>query len=369
MLAESILKYGGHPLFLCRPGEPATDRYHGVLLGSWSDPDLLKAFFDRVDVATPEVEHVDVDALRPFASQLRPSLDCIETTQHRIREKQFLAKGGLPHAQFTAIASQQQANDFLQDGLPAPRIMKTALGGYDGLGQFRLETTQDLISAFKQVGSAIATVGVVLEEILDISAEASCVVVRDANRAVSFPIFDNVHRNHILDTTVVPSVLPQDVQDAMRRIARDAAERMNVLGVLTTEFFVTLTKPQGPAVQVGEHFVVVNEFAPRTHNSGHVSRNACTLSQFDLLARVLLDLPIVEPQLHEGEYCMSNLLSELWDNGTSLNLQALSAHPAAIDVVLYGKSPSRPGRKMGHLVATGPNALQRAIAAREAIRR
>ncbi len=356
MLSESIIKYGGTPIVLCRDGEPATDRVRHCMTGSWSDPDLLKRFFDTVDVATIEVEHVDLDALAPFADQLRPSIASIRTTQHRIHEKRFLAAAGLPHAQVHLCESVAEAKALLNSNMTYPRVLKTALGGYDGRGQFFLESEADFAQALDELGDHVDAVGIVVEEALDIHAEYSCIAANSNGQLVSFPVFENDHKDHILDTTTVPANIPAALESEARRVAMHAAKELGISGLLTTEFFVTKTKPEGPVIEVDGHYLMVNEFAPRPHNSGHVTRNACTLSQFDILARALLNLPLIEPKLHAGGFSMANLLSDIWGEHEELPLDALGAHQDVVDVILYGKSPSRPKRKMGHIVAAAANA-------------
>lgn len=351
MLSESLFAYGGTPRVLARPNDLAMQRVPHSFVGSWSDPQLLREFFAACDVVTIDVEHVDADALEPFAAKLVPSLDVIRLAQHRMLEKRFLASTGLPHAWFAEVSSSEQARDIAAQ-LDFPLILKVALGGYDGRGQFRLANEGDYHAAVETLGDAVDRFGFVLEEPLDLVAEASVVLARGAHGAVEFPVFDNEHRDHILDMTHLPSTLPADVQQTMRRIARQAADAMAVRGILTTEFLITRS-PGRRGLQVGEHYVFVNEFAPRPHNSGHISRNACTLSQFDALARVLLDLPLEVPAPLDGAWCMANLLSDLWIDADDFSLARGLGEPGIVDVVLYGKEPARPRRKMGHAIARG----------------
>lgn len=351
MLSESIFKYGGKPLVLANESSLAADRIPSTTVGSWSDPEILESFFGRCDVVTIEVEHVDVAALEPHANKMVPSLNVVRLAQHRMLEKRFLAANGLPHAQFRELTTVTEARD-VADELEYPLIAKTALGGYDGRGQYRVANRAEYLAAVENLGTAIDDYGVVLEDPLPLVAEASVIVARGEDGSIEFPVFDNDHRHHILDTTCVPSTLPAELQQAMRTIARQAADAMDLHGMLTTEFLISKGTSRSGGVQVGDLSVFVNEFAPRPHNSGHVSRNACTLSQFDALARVLLDLPLEAPELLSGHWCMANLLSDLWlrEGGFDLN-RALGGGPGLIDVVLYGKRPARLRRKMGHVVA------------------
>lgn len=366
MLSESIFKYGGRPLVLTGRHSVANDRIPATIVGSWSDPDVLTDFFSQCDLVTIEVEHVDVDALAPFADQMVPSLDVIRLAQHRIAEKEFLRQHALPHAWWKRLTSKDEASAVAGD-LEFPLIAKVALGGYDGRGQFRLADIAAYHAMIEELGDAIESCGVVLEEPLDLVAEASVIIARGAHTAAEFAVFDNDHRDHVLDLTHLPSNLPAAVQSVMRTIAARAADAMQLHGMLTTEFLITADPGRNHGERVGDLSVFVNEFAPRPHNSGHVTRNACTVSQFDTLARVLLDLPLEQPLLLDGHWCMANLLSDLW-TADELNLAPGLAEPGLIDVVLYGKSPSRPRRKMGHVVAhaaTREDAQLRVTALRE----
>lgn len=368
MLSESIFKYGGTPLVLAKQTALATDRVPGTIVGSWSDPTMLELFFAQCDLVTIEVEHVDVEALEPFAQMMTPSLDVIRMAQHRIVEKTFLRQHGFPHAAWEQLTSTAQARE-LASSLQFPLIAKVALGGYDGRGQYRLSGLVDYHAMLDELGEAVDRFGVVLEEPLDLFAEASVIVARGRRGTAEFPVFDNDHRDHILDVTEVPSQLPDDVQAAMRRIAAAAADAMELRGMLTTEFLVTKRPGRDGGLQVGDYYVFVNEFAPRPHNSGHVSRNACTVSQFDALARVLLDLPPEQPVVTSGHWCMANLLSDLWSSDT-LDIARGMQSPGLIDVVLYGKQPTRTRRKMGHVVARAServSARERAEAFRNSV--
>jgi 5-(carboxyamino)imidazole ribonucleotide synthase len=157
-----------------------------------------------------------------------------------------------------------------------------------------------------------------------------------------------------LDFTIFPARIPASVETKVREIAMDAARKLGAFGLLTTEFFITKTKARhGSGAECDGWQIYINEFAPRPHNSGHVTRIACTLSQFDALARVMLDIPLSEPKIiAPGTYCMGNLLGDVWlaQGRKDLDLSALANHPNVIDVVLYGKHEARAGRKMGHFV-------------------
>lgn len=366
MLSESIFKYGGTPLILANKPSLAVDRVPNTFVADWSDEGVLERFFSQCDIVTIEVEHVDVDALEPFADKLLPSLEVISLARHRMREKEFLSAHDFPRAWFAKIDSLEQARSMIGE-LEFPLVMKTAVGGYDGRGQFNLKNENDYRAALDELGDAVDRFGIVLEERLDLFAEASVIVARSPRGSVDFPVFENVHRDHILDTTHLPSSLPSAVQRAMKGLAHAAADAMDLHGMLTTEFFITRTPGRAAAEGIEGHWIYVNEFAPRPHNSGHATRNACSVSQFDVLARVLLDLPPEPPALLSGQWCMANLLSDLWREN-ELDVIAGLETPGVVDVVIYGKEPSRPKRKMGHIVTrseTRELAVERALAFRQ----
>jgi len=245
-------------------------------------------------------------------------------------------------------------------GLPC--IAKSALGGYDGKGQHRLTSEADLAAL-----PEAAPGGWVLEEVLALEAEVSCIVASDGAQAFTFPVFENVHRHHILDLTLLPARVAPEVRDEARRVALGIARALEVRGLLTVEFFLG-------AGRDGVTRLYVNELAPRVHNSGHVTRQACTVSQFDALARILAGVPLHEPKLHSGGWCMGQLLGDVWlaqgRDGGPLDLSAWRHFPDVVDVYVYGKRHARPNRKMGHFVvrADTPDAAQvRALAFREAL--
>lgn len=352
------------------PSAPALRRAARAESGSWRDVPRLQAFFDGCDVVTYEFENVETEGLDSVAGlgKLVPSLEVLKTTQNRALEKGFLRARGLPHVDF--------AEGLTADALPAaarafgfPSILKTARGGYDGKGQWKLASSAD-VEALLATGAraALDTSGWVLEEPIDIVLEASAIVARERNGdEVVFPLFENEHRDHILDVTLVPARLTDDLEAEAKSVALAAARGLDVTGLLTTELFVGRSLRSRP----GEVRVFTNEFAPRPHNSGHVTRKACTYSQFEALARILLGVPLVPPRLvSAGSYCMANLLGEVWEAqgaSGSLDLSAWEGSPNLLEVVLYGKSGVAPKRKMGHLTTRGGDADE-AIASARALR-
>lgn len=364
MLAEAVSRLGAEPRVLDPdPASPCTLRVPATIVAHFDDPLAVGRLADACDVLTYEFENVPSAALRTLGATppLQPALEVLETCQDRIREKRFLQKEGLPSVRFAAVGPDDDAAGAAA-GIGFPLVVKTARGGYDGKGQHRVGTP-DALAAIPDPRPWV------LEEAIAIETELSCIVARDASgREVTFPIFENLHRHHVLDVTLVPARIPQATQEQAREVALAAARALGVVGLLTVEFFLgrSPARPEGAPPEL-----FVNEMAPRPHNSGHVTRNACTLSQYDALARVLMGAPLVEPTLlGPGAFCMGNLLGEVWESqGTdALDLGAWERHPSVVEVFLYGKQPPRPRRKMGHYVVharDAATALSEALAFRE----
>ncbi len=372
MLASSLQDLGADVhVFDPDPNAPALRRAARAVTAPWSDSARLQDLFDACDVVTYEFENVETEGLARVSglAKLAPSLDVLRTTQDRAFEKEFFRSHGLPHVAFAAGRDADDLRPVARAfGLPA--ILKTARGGYDGKGQWKLASEAELEALLASPArAALESGGWVLEEPIEIALEASAIVARErSGDEVVFPLFENVHRDHVLDVTLVPARLPEDLEAEAKSIALAAARALGVTGLLTTELFVGRSTRHRPA----EVRVFTNELAPRPHNSGHVTRKACTYSQFDALARVLLGIPLVPPRLvSAGAFCMANLLGEVWQaQGTEgrLDLSAWEGSPDLLEVVLYGKSGVATKRKMGHLVARGAGADE-AIAAARGFRR
>lgn len=362
MLAESLDRLGQAVVVLEPDADsPCAQRRANVLAAPLTDPKALADFFSRIDVATFDSENVPAGPLAPYATKLTPSLRVLETSQHRAKEKTFLRDAGFRPVDFRVVnAGENLIKAVRAFGLPC--IVKSVLGGYDGKGQYRVRTEADLQTLPTDQSS-----GWVLEEVLQLEAEVSCLVARDATGSVTFPVFENIHTHHVLDLTVLPARVKQSWQDEARATALRIADALELRGLLTIEFFIGLGRD-------GVERLYVNELAPRVHNSGHVTRQACTVSQFDALARILAGVPVVQPQLHRGAWCMGQLLGDVWlaqgRPGGALNLQAWAGFPDVVDVYLYGKREARRGRKMGHFVVhadTPERAMSRALAFRAAL--
>jgi 5-(carboxyamino)imidazole ribonucleotide synthase len=327
------------------------------IVASYDDLDAIGAFARAVDVVTFEFENVPAAAAAAAEAHaiVRPNGRALQIAQHRIREKTFLKEHGLPVTPFAAIARDEDVDGALQR-VGTPAVLKTAALGYDGKGQVRLGPTADaadLRAAWRALGAG----EVILESFIDLDREISVVAARAVDGSIaSFAPIENVHRHHILDVSTVPSDVPPAIQARALEAAHAVLEALDYVGVLCVEFFVT-----------ADGHVLINELAPRPHNSGHLTFDACRTSQFEQQLRAVCGLPLGSPDLLQPA-AMANLLGDLWANGEPRWSAAL-AFPD-VKLHLYGKSTPRPGRKMGHLTtlaSTAHDARSRVLAARAAL--
>ena len=366
MLAESLYALNAEvALYEPAKGSPAERRLADVTCAAWDDAEALFAFFARCDVVTYESENIPTDPLRalPESEQrkIRPGLHVLEIVQDRVEEKRFCARAGLPTAAFRALEEISELPGAAAE-LGFPFILKTARGGYDGKGQWRVEGLRDLASLPPLRDHAPGRF--VIEEVVDLALEISVIVGRKVlpggrDAVCAFPVFENDHRDHVLDVTVVPARITEDQAATATGLAVHAARELGVEGLITAEFFLCRSQGQGGAAEVDGLHLRLNEFAPRTHNSGHVTRKSCTLSQFDQLARLLVGLEPGEPLLLPGGYAMAQLLGEVWEaqgREGMLDLTVWKAHPDVLEVNQYGKTAVRTKRKMGHFIARGDDA-------------
>jgi 5-(carboxyamino)imidazole ribonucleotide synthase len=304
---------------------------------AYEDLDAVRHFASAVSVVTFEFENVPAETAAAAAScaPVRPAGRVLHTTQHRLREKTFLSQAGLPLTPFRRVTTLEQLATAAQDlGLPA--ILKTADFGYDGKGQFRLTSITQLAEAWQAVGENEA----VLEAFVDFECELSVVAARSQDGSfVHYGAIENHHRNGILDLSISPGrVAPRVAAEAVE-ITRAVFESLDVIGVACVEFFLT---KQGR--------LLINEVAPRPHNSGHLTVDANVTSQFEQQLRSVCALPLgAVTQLAPA--AMANLLGDVWTPGEP-DWPAAAALPN-VKIHLYGKLSPRPGRKMGHLTAIG----------------
>jgi len=307
----------------------------------YEDLDRVRQFASAVDVVTFEFENVPAPTAEAAASctLVRPAGEVLHTSQHRLREKTFLSRHGFPVTRFEAIREEADLCRAVPDFGPA--ILKTAGFGYDGKGQYRVSTLADARSAWDAMGRQEA----VLEAVVDFEAELSVVGVRGANgECMFFAPSCNHHVAGILDVSFAPAPFGPGVEKEAIAITRGILEQLNVTGVLCVEFFMTR-----------EGRLLVNELAPRPHNSGHLTIDACITSQFEQQLRSVCGLPLGSTQMLRPA-AMANLLGDVW-NGGEPRWEAAMALPE-VKLHLYGKSEARAGRKMGHLTATADTASE-----------
>lgn len=320
----------------------------------YSDLDAVSKFARGVSVVTFEFENVPAataEAAARFAP-VRPAGATLHVTQHRLREKTFLRQAGFPVTPFIPVRSQVELDSALAE-LGVPAVLKTAGWGYDGKGQFKISSRPQGEEAWRAVNTAEA----VLEAFVDFDREVSVVGVRGSDGSmVTFPVIENSHRNHILDLSCCPARISEKLADDAATIARGVLQSLDCVGVLCVEFFVTR-----------DGRLLINELAPRPHNSGHLTIDACTTCQFEQQLRAICNLPLGSTELLRPA-AMANLLGDLWQNGEPDWAAACAMNDVKLH--LYGKAQARPGRKMGHLTALAPTAdaaLRRVTAARDAL--
>jgi 5-(carboxyamino)imidazole ribonucleotide synthase len=321
----------------------------------YNDVYAAQALARGVDVMTVEFENIPSATLEAVAElrPMHPSAFVLHTVQHRLREKRFLLGHGFPVTPFREVNTEGDLREAAETlGLPA--VLKTASFGYDGKGQQKLDPDSDLAAAH----AALAGQTGILEAFVPFELECSVICARSANgETCTWEVAENAHAHHILDTTVFPARIPAEVADEARRMAVQIAEALGVIGMLTVEFFL---KPGGR--------LVVNELAPRPHNSGHATIDACITSQFEQQVRAVCGLPLGDTSLIRPA-AMANLLGDLWPEEGEPAWERLLAFPD-VKLHLYGKSEARKGRKMGHLTAMGKTvdeALDKVVMARKAL--
>jgi 5-(carboxyamino)imidazole ribonucleotide synthase len=321
---------------------------------AYDDLDAVRKFARGVAVVTFEFENVAAGATEAAAEHapVRPAGSVLHTTQNRLREKAFLTRGGFPVTPFAPVHSLEELTAALA-ALGTPAVLKTAGWGYDGKGQAKITSSGDAPAAWEAVGGQKS----VLEAFVDFEREVSVVAARGLDGSFAhFGVIENRHNRHILDVSIAPAAVSPRVEREAVEIARGILEGLSVVGVLCVEMFLTK-----------DHRLLVNELAPRPHNSGHLTFDACVTSQFEQQLRAITGLALGSTELLRPA-AMANLLGDLWQNGEP-NWAAACRHPD-VKLHLYGKAAARTGRKMGHLTAlarTPGEALERVVGAREAL--
>ena len=306
------------------------------LCADFHDPAALESLARRCAVITTEFENPPADSLAWLAERVpvRPGAHAVSIAQDRIREKKFFADHQFPVGPFAKIATQEDLEAACKT-IELPAILKVARFGYDGKGQARVTSAAEAIAQFQSWQS----VPCVLEQLLPLQLEVSVVLARDVHGAVSeFPVAENQHVNGILDVSIAPARIAAVLSDEARRIARNIAIKLDYSGVLAVEFFVVHDAN-------GQDQLLINEIAPRPHNSGHYTLDVCLTSQFEQQVRAVCGLPLGSTTQHRAAV-MVNLLGDVWRDG-ALPADIILRH-ANTKLHLYGKGEARPGRKMGH---------------------
>jgi 5-(carboxyamino)imidazole ribonucleotide synthase len=305
------------------------------VVAPYDDLDAVENFARSVAVVTFEFENVPAPTAEAAnrRAPVRPDGAILHTTQQRIREKRFLLKTGLPITPYREVHSLDDLRQSLDD-LGYPAILKTAAFGYDGKGQFKIDSEEHVTEAW----AAVRQQECVLEAFIDLQCEISVVAARgDDGQFVHYGAIENQHSRHILDLSIAPARVPAEISNRAVEMARTVLDELGVVGVLCVEFFVTR-----------DGALLINELAPRPHNSGHLTVDACVTSQFEQQLRAVCRLPLGSSAMHRPA-AMANLLGDVWSAGEP-NWPAACAFPD-VKLHLYGKLEPRPGRKMGHLTA------------------
>ena len=356
MLAQSARQHGYGVVVLTGGAEntPAGVLADTEITGAFDDPATVAAFVDAIDAMTWEFENVDptiADAAEAAGVPARPAGSIIAAAQDRKLEKEALTAAGVTVAPWRPAETEAELATAVAE-LGVPVIAKTARFGYDGKGQVRITDAADVATAWATLGGE----RLVVESVIAFERELSVVVARGVDgEIVDHGVMENTHANHILDTTVVPAQMPDTTAEAARKTAHLVAEGLGLVGVLCVELFDT-----------GSSDILVNEIAPRPHNSGHCTIEAAAASQFEQQLRAVTGQPLGDGECAPA--AMAQVLGDLWDDGEP-DWTAVLGRPG-IHLHLYGKGDARIGRKMGHLTCVSDDAgdaLQRVLDARAAL--
>mgnify|MGYP000153250197 CR=1 FL=1 len=329
-IAAAQLGYKVH-IFAPDANPPAAQVANLHITAEYADLDELQRFADEVDVITYEFENIPTEALSKLDAythtRISPSVEILQTAQHRGREKDAVRAIGLSTAPYQIVTSVVEL-DAARKAIGEPGVLKTTRFGYDGKGQVGIQAKTSSADAWKKLNTYEA----IYEGFVDFECELSVIVVRnEVSGSVTYATVQNIHKNHILDTTIAPAPLPKEVRKRAEQMACDIAESLNLRGMLAIEMFLT---------REGE--LLINEMAPRPHNSGHWTLNACVTSQFEQVIRAVCGLPLGSTRrLHNA--VMKNLI------GDEVHHWADYLKKPENKLHLYGKTEVRPGRKMGHV--------------------
>lgn len=353
MFAIAAAQMGYQVVVFCEhETEPAAQVAHRVVTGRLDDEDAVDRFASGCDVISLEFENIPAATIERCSGYAPtfPAASVLATAQDRELEKTTFRDAGLPVTPFAPVHDGETLREASRV-LGWPMIVKTATSGYDGKGQHRVERPEEADGV--PWGTADRWVA---EALIRFDREVSVIVARTpSGRTETYPLFENAHANHVLDTTVIPATVAPPVAERARAIAIRAAETLDVVGLLCVEMFVS-----GDDLRI-------NEVAPRPHNSGHLTIEACHTSQFEQHVRAVCDLPLGSTDPLTGGAAMANLMGQLWTEAGTPPAWAAALETPGVRLHLYGKRDAKPGRKMGHLTATAgrpEEALERVLHAR-----
>jgi len=330
MIALAAARLGYRCAVFCETAEdPAARVSDMVVAAPYEDPDALQRFAASADVVTFEFENLPRDAANWLSEHtlVRPNVRSLEVAQDRVLEKTFLNERGIATTPWVEISDAGSLDQAWQT-IGAPSVFKTARFGYDGKGQAMVRTREQLDDSWQGVNQARG----VLEGFVDFACEVSVIVARAPNGQVAcYDVVENQHANHILDVTIAPARITAKTAEVAKKTGMAIAEALDLVGLVAVEMFVTR-----------DDEIVVNEIAPRPHNSGHWTIDACVTSQFEQMVRAVCGLPLGTPERHSNAL-MRNLIGD-----QASGWQDILAQPET-KLHLYGKSEARPGRKMGHM--------------------
>lgn len=311
---------------------PAGKLANRHICAEYSDNAALIQMADNCEAITTEFENIPAATLEQLAKTkpVRPTAHAVTITQNRIHEKNFLRDNDFPTAPFTVVRSLEDLNNGIKE-IGTPSILKVSRFGYDGKGQFGINAETDAEKGWQTLQGEAC----VLEQRMPLDIEVSVVLARGFDgEIVTYPVSENIHQGGILDVSVVPARINSTLETKVTEMAKKIALALDYIGIMAVEFFVS----------AGE--VLVNEIAPRPHNSGHYTLDACITDQFEQQVRAVCGLPLGDTSLLTP-IVMINMLGDIWHNGAAPKWQKLLDHPN-VKLHLYGKHEARPGRKMGH---------------------
>lgn len=324
-----------------------------TITAPWGDAEAAAMLAQGCAAVTLEIEQIPRPSLEAVArvAPLHPGVEAVYIVQERARQKQWLSAQGFPLGPFATVTDAGTASEAV--AALGPSIVKSAMGGYDGRGQVRVKTADEGRAAFEQLNAPVC----VVEAFLEIATEISVLVARRADgTSVAYPPSRNVHTDGVLTWAVTPAGVSGEMEQRAQTLARDIASHLGVVGLLAVEMFI-----------LGDGQLLVNELAPRPHNTYHHSERAHPTSQFEQLVRAICHLPLGSVEIVRPA-AIHNLLGDLWTNGAPDFTKPMAI--PGVRLHLYGKKEARPGRKMGHLSADGDTpeqALERVLAAYDSL--